>query len=292
MHRIAGGSRSPGRNGTGFRNSLFQNLAIFCFAIIENRANILRFVQLSLRRVNTNLTKQIGHAKGTCLIGHNRHHMAAQYRILEQAAQDPYQCHGARHFASFGLQCKARMGFQWRYRELRMGRRAPWHVTTQCGTSRQQVAHLGTVGGGLVERQIATLLVAQRQLEAIAERKQGIFIELFLLMGGHLAFTRSAHAITLFGLRQDHGRLSLMAGSRMVSRVDLLHVVTTASQPIDFFIGEAGSDLASGGILSEEMFTVECAIVSGKGLQLAIDGAVQGIDQITIGITCKQAIPV
>lgn len=111
-------------------------------------------------------------------------------------------------------------------------------------------------------------------------------------MGGHLAFTGGTHAVTLFGLRQNHGRLAAMIGRRLIGRMDFLHVVTAAPQAIDFFVGQRRCNLAGAFVLTKEMLAIESAVIGGEGLQLTVHGAVERIHQRAVLVARKQFIPV
>ena len=117
MHRVAGGSRRPGRNRAGFGNAFFQNLAVSCFTIVEDGANVFWFVELALCRVDTNLTEQIGHAEGACFIGDDRHYARPQRGIFEQIAHHSDQCHRGRHFFAVSVQRKLRISLDGGYGE-------------------------------------------------------------------------------------------------------------------------------------------------------------------------------
>ena len=111
-------------------------------------------------------------------------------------------------------------------------------------------------------------------------------------MGGHLALTGGAHSKTFFGLRQDHGRRAMMAGGRMIGRMDFAQVVAATPEPVDLVISQGRTNCLQGRILSEKMLTVERTIIGCEGLQLTVHGAVQCINQFALAVACKQRIPV
>ena len=44
VHCVAGSSGCPGRNRTRLGNTFFENLSVFRFPVIQNRANVLRLI--------------------------------------------------------------------------------------------------------------------------------------------------------------------------------------------------------------------------------------------------------
>jgi hypothetical protein len=72
------------------------------------------------------------------------------------------------------------------------------------------------------------VIVADRDLEAVAEAAQRVAGHLLGLVGDHLAFARFAHAVALDGLGQDQGRLAFVLDGRLVGGKDLGGVVAAA----------------------------------------------------------------
>jgi hypothetical protein len=120
-----------------------------------------------------------------------------------------------------------------------------------------QVAHLGAVGSRPVEAQAFGLRVAQRQLEPVAKRDQRLAVQLLLLVRGHLALARLAHAVALLGLGQDDGRAATLLHRRRVGREDLHQVVTPTLQAIDLLVGQALRQCGEFRVLAEEVLAVE-----------------------------------
>src|ERR1700732_3984895 len=89
---------------------------------------------------------------------------------------------------------------------------------------------------GLAERQTLQILIRDRDVEAVAEHAQVLGGELLLLVGDHLALAALAEAAALHGLRQNHGRLPLVAHRGGVGRQHLAGVVAAAVQPPDLVV--------------------------------------------------------
>ena len=92
----------------------------------------------------------------------------------------------------------------------------------------QQIRHLCTVWCRLIKRQAFCLLIRQWQVETISVFDQVLFIKFFLAMRSHLALTGTAHAKTLFGVRQDNYRLSFVCKCSSIGGIDLHYIVATA----------------------------------------------------------------
>jgi len=103
-------------------------------------------------------------------------------------------------------------------------------------------------------------------------------------MRGHLALTSGTHAEAFFGLREDHRGSAVMVMRGVISGKDLAQIMAATSQPVDLFIGQGGANRLQHRVLSEKVLAVEGPIMSGKGLELAIDGTVECIDQLASDI--------
>src|SRR5207237_10352629 len=97
------------------------------------------------------------------------------------------------------------------YEEGRCAPPAARQVAPARGAALVQVARLLRPRVGLAERQTREVLIGDRNVEAVAERAQVVRGEFLLLVRDHLALTALAEAEALDGLRENHGRLSLVA---------------------------------------------------------------------------------
>ncbi|MNF59912.1 hypothetical protein D3C84_415140 [compost metagenome] len=155
-----------------------------------------------------------------------------------------------------------------------------------------QIAHFSAVFSGFEEAQRGGLFIGQRQVETIAERDQRLPVELLLLVHGHLALPGIAHAEAFLGLRQNHRGLSALAHRALVGGENLHHVVATAFEAVDLFIGQALGQMCQGFVLAKELIAVETPVFGSERLELAIDRGGQGLDQRAVVIPGKQSVPV
>jgi hypothetical protein len=238
------------------------------------------------------LLEQVGHAEGARLVGHDGHDARTQLRVLEQAAQHAHKGHGGAHFLAAGGQRELRVLPHGRHGHGVAHRLAARQRAAQGCAARTQVLHLGAVLGGLVEGQALGLLVAERQVEAVAEFDQVRIVQLLLAVGGHLALAGRSHAVALLGMGQDHRGLAAVGSRRRIGRMDLHQVMAAALQAVDLLVGQP---LGQGGqfrALAEEMLAVVAPILGSKGLHLPIDRGAQGLGQRACEIAREQPVPV
>src|SRR5437868_3005812 len=98
-----------------------------------------------------------------------------------------------------------------------------------------------------------------------------MFLSLSRMVRDHLALTALAEAEALDGLREDHGRLSLVAHRGGVGRIDLARVVAAAIQPPDLLVGHVGDHRLELGVLAEEMLARVGPALGLEVLVLAVD---------------------
>ena len=67
---------------------------------------------------------------------------------------------------------------------------------------------------------------------------------------------RGTHAVTLGGLRKDHGRLAAVRGGRGVGSVDLDRVVTATTQCIDIAVRKVGDQRREFRVARKELLSV------------------------------------
>ena len=111
-------------------------------------------------------------------------------------------------------------------------------------------------------------------------------------MCGHLALTRTAHAIPFFSLGKDHGGLAGMIGRSRIGSMDFDQVVTTTFELIDLFVGHSLREARELFILPKKIVAIKAPVFGGKGLHLSINSIGKGACQCTRQIACKQTIPV
>jgi hypothetical protein len=69
---------------------------------------------------------------------------------------------------------------------------------------------------------------------------------------------------------QDHGGLPFVRRCGSVGSVNLDQIVAAALEAVNLFVGHALRQQRQFGVLAEEVFTVEAAVVVGKGLDLEL----------------------
>ena len=116
------------------------------------------------------------------------------------------------------------------------------------------------------------LLVRQRQLEAVAEGLERLDVQLLGLVRGHARFARTAHAIALLGLGQNHGRPAAVIARRGERGVQLAQIVAAALQALDLAVRHVRDQRLDSGSFFEEVLDVVGAVLGAEVLILAVDG--------------------
>jgi hypothetical protein len=162
VRRVGRGRRKPGRNGACFGDSLFEDLTVLRFAVIEQLLVILGIVELADRGVDAELAKQRLHAEGPRLIGDDRHDTFADGWILHQLREQLHEGHRGR--------LVARRHVQRRDGELRSLDAARRKIAAECLAAGMEVLHFRAVGSWLQEAKLPHVVVRERHGEAVAER--------------------------------------------------------------------------------------------------------------------------
>ena len=180
VHAVAGGGGRPARQCASFADALFQNLPVQCFPVAQHRADVFGRVTLANAGVNANLLEQVGHAESAGFVRHDGHDARAQRAVFEQATEQPHKGHGGAHFLA--VCCQREAAVRWQRRNVDgLGRGvALGQVAAERCTLGLHVLHFGAVCGGAVKINALGLLVAQRQVEAIAKLDEFVFGKLLL----------------------------------------------------------------------------------------------------------------
>ena len=93
VRAVGRGGSNPGGECTGFGNPLLENLSVAHFAVVAQLVLVLRLVELAHRGVDADLPEQILHAKGTRLIGHDRHNACTDLSVLDELGQQANKHH-------------------------------------------------------------------------------------------------------------------------------------------------------------------------------------------------------
>ena len=205
------GSRggNPVCHAARFVNAFLQDLAGLVFLVEHQLFGILRGVELAHLGENTELAEQAFHTKGARFVRHDRHNQLADIFVFYQNAEHAHKRHGGGNFACFGtfeqyFKRRKRRNLQRCCNRFAHGYGAHYLAAFT------QIGHFQAVFRRADKRQIRQLFIGHRNVEAITEMTQCLNIDLLLLMGNILAFARFAHAVTLDGFGQDHGRLPLV----------------------------------------------------------------------------------
>ena len=211
--------------------------------------------------------------------------------MLEQHSQDAHKRHGCGNLALTGAVQYRLERRQFRYVELDDARRALRQEATQLGTALEHVAHLVAVLRRLAKRQLGNVLIAHRNVEAIAQFAQRLIAELFLLVGHHLPFGRLAEPEALDRLGQDYGGPPACLHRRGVGRVHLAGIMAAAVETPDVFVRHVGDHFLKARILAEEMLARIGAALGLEILILAIDALLHDFAQQALVVTRQQPIP-
>ena len=136
------------------------------------------------------------------------------------------------------------------------------------------------------------ILVGQRQVEAVAEGAQRFGVEFLLLVRAHLALPRLAHAVAFLGLGKDHRRAPLVVRGGCIGGEDLHRIVTATAQAVDVRVGHVRDQCLQIRVFVEEMLAIEPPVGGGVGLEFAVDGFVQALEQHAFLVARKEPVPV
>ena len=165
-------------------------------------------------------------------------------------------------------------------------------MATQCRAPCAQVLHLSAGFFGFVIAECFGLLVGQRQIEAVAVGNELVFVQLLLAVRGHLALSGVAHAVALFGVREDDRGLTDMRYCGCVGGVNFDDVMAAAFEAVNLLIRHALRQCGQLGRLTKEGVAVVAAVFGGEGLHLAIDRVGEDLGQSARHVAGKQAVPV
>ncbi len=234
LHAVGGVSRArrdERRHRAGLGDAFLQNLPVLRLVVIEQRLAVHRLVKLALGRVNADLAKQRIHAERARLIGNDRHDAFANFGVAQQHAEQSHKCHGGGDFHGAGA--LEQLGKRTPASALRASPRATSRAgqeSAQRLAALQQILRLRAVRRRAVKRRLGDVLVADRDVEALAELAQFLLVHLLLLVRNVAAFARFAQAVALDRLGQNHRRLALVLHRGLVGRIDLLRIMAAAQQ--------------------------------------------------------------
>ena len=270
---VTGSSSHPVRHGAQLVDTFLQYLTFAIFFIEGHLIGILRGVFLPFTAVNTNLTEQAFHTKGTGFIRDDRYHPFADLLVFKQRRQHPHKGHGGGNFAiatafEYGIK-----GIQFRQVQLTVkAYLAARHKAVQRLAAGLEVFHLFGVFTGVVVRDVSQFVVADRNVETVTEVLDGFHVHFLDLVGNVFAFTGVTHAITFNGFGQDHGRTTLGIHRAVIGGVNLVRVMATTVQAPDVVIRHIGNHFLGFRVLTEEIVTGVLAAFGFVVLVLTVDG--------------------
>ena len=102
VRRIRSRRRYPGAERASLIDPFFQNLTLLILAVVHHLITIDRFILLTLRRIDPELTEHPLHSESPCLIRNDRHDPGTERLIANQCGQNPNERLCSRNFTSLG----------------------------------------------------------------------------------------------------------------------------------------------------------------------------------------------
>ena len=241
-----------------------------------------------------NLPEQAFHAERARLVDEDRHRARAEVLVAQQLREEAHEGLRRRDLAALDGRLEHGVeGLERRHLELLVGLGAAMRqVAAERLATLVQVAHLRRVLFRLIERDVAEMLVGDRNVPAVAEQLHVLVDQLLGLVRGVLALAALAHAEALDGLHQEHRRLAFVVRGLVERGVDLLRVVAAALQAPDVLVAHVGDRGEQLRVLPEEVLAHEGAVVGLHRLVVAVDGLHHHATQRAVLVAREQRIPV
>src|SRR6185312_1374319 len=145
-----------------------EHLPILRFSVGTELVGVERLVELTGRRVNSNLAKHSLHAKRSCLIRHYRYYALTDLLVAQQHRQNAREYHG-RRVLTLTRPCKLlRERFKRRHLEYFFGRTTLGDMSTKLFASFAQVSGFRRILRRSIERYVSKILPRQRDAKTIA----------------------------------------------------------------------------------------------------------------------------
>ena len=155
----------------------------------------------------------------------------------------------------------------------------------------EHVADFGAVVGWPVERRLGHFLVPDRNAEPGSERLELVLVQLLLLVGDVLAFTRFANPVALDRARQDDRGLTRVFDRGVVGRVDLDRVVAAERELLQLLVRQVLDHVEQPRVGAPEVLADVLARLDGVLLILAVDDLAHALDEQAVVILLEQAVP-
>ncbi len=133
--------------------------------------------------------------------------------------------------------------------------------------------------------------VGDRQMQPVPEALQIVDRQFLHLMGGVAALEVGAERPPLDRLGEHHRRLAPVLLGRLERREDLAVVVAAAPQVQDLLVGHAPDHRAQPVVTAEEVLPDVRAGLGRVGLELAVGGGVQLVDEDPVAVLRQQRVP-
>ena len=283
--------RQPGCACAQFVDPFLQDLTFFVFFVVSNLLTVLRGVLLAVRAVDTNLTEQAFHTKGTRFIGDDRHEAVFDGLVLQHHVQGTNERDSGRNFFVLLFQQRSKI-FQGRQLQLLIEvRLTARQIAVQFLTLSVQIGMLfGAFREGHV-RQFFDIRIGNRHIETIADIANAVHVHFLHLVSDVFTFSGIAHAIPFNGMGQDNGRFAFGLLRFFQCSKDFLRIVTTAVQSPDLLVSPVGNQRGGFRIFTEEVLANVRAIFGFEGLVVTVNGFVHQLNQLTAGVFTQQLIP-
>ncbi|MCY1339441.1 hypothetical protein D9M69_253240 [compost metagenome] len=286
---VGGAGGDEGGHGAGFVDAFLEDLALLVLAVEHHLVLVDGLVELADRGIDAELAEHALHAEGARLVGNDRHDARAELLVLDQLREDAHEGHGGGNLAVAGAVEDRLEGLQRRHRHAEAVRPPLRHEAAQRIAALLQVLVFRAVQVQAAVRQAFQLVVAHRDVEAVAEQPEAFDIHLLHVVRDVLRLA-GAGAIALHRLGQDHGGLALVVHRPVVGRIDLVRVVAATVELPDFLVGEVLDHLLEFGAV-EEMLADEGAVVGLVVLVFAVDHLVHAPLQQAGGVLGEQRVP-
>ena len=102
VRRVGRSCGDERRHRTGFGDSLFEDLAVLRFLVIEQRVDIDRLIELPDVRVDSHLSEQRFHAERTSFVGDDGNDQMSDGFVTQHLREHANKDHRGRSLAAFG----------------------------------------------------------------------------------------------------------------------------------------------------------------------------------------------
>ncbi|KAG1450992.1 hypothetical protein G6F57_016270 [Rhizopus arrhizus] len=264
MVAVGGAGGDPRTDRTGFVDAFLQDLPVPGFLVVAQLAGVLRGVQLA---------------------------EPAQFRVLQQAGEDAHEAHGGGLAAiAAALQLAVEDRQRWQRQRIDPGQ-ARRQLPAQDAATLGKVDRFGAARFRAQVGHLLQLFVADRQIEAVAERTHRVGAHLLQLVVDVLAFAGFTHAKALDRLGQDHGGPAAGVHCLLVGGVHLLRIVATTRQRPDVVVAHVRDQVQQFGIAAEEVLAHIRAVLRLEGLVVAIHAFHHALAQQAAMVAGQEVVP-